>query len=87
VKLLPVKLGAALRQGFRVRVTGATGRVTLKARRGRTVVAKGTACARGGRAVVRMRFTKSARRSLRKARKVTLRVSGAGKTATITIAR
>jgi hypothetical protein len=74
------RLRRALAKGLVVRVTGArAGRVRLVARRGRATVARGTAVAdRAGRATVRLRFGAKARRTLRKARRVTLSISGAG---------
>lgn len=72
-----VRLGAALRRGLRVTVTGARpGRVRLSARQGRAVVATGTGTASAsGRAVVVLRFTRAARARLARKRTVTLKVS------------
>ncbi len=83
------RLRSALSRGFTVRVTGAPrGTVKLLARRGRTVVARGTGRASvGGTALVRLRFTAAARRSLRRAAKVTLNVSGGGVSVKVTLRR
>jgi Ca2+-binding RTX toxin-like protein len=83
------RLAAVLRRGLVVRVTGAkAGKLTLTARRGKGVVARGATKVRAGRsATVRLRFTAKARRSLRHARRVTLAISGAGATMKVTIRR
>jgi Ca2+-binding RTX toxin-like protein len=87
--LVPVRLGRALRSGFSVRVAGARpGRLSLTARRGRTIVATGSVrVPAGGRATVRMKVRPAARRLLRRTRSVQLRVSGTGVSATVTLRR
>jgi Ca2+-binding RTX toxin-like protein len=88
LKLVAIRLGTALRRGFRVRVSGVQGTVKLTARRGRTVVARGSArAARNGTAVVTLRFTRAGKRSLRGARKVALRLTGATLSKTVTLRR
>lgn len=82
-----VKLRTALRNGLKVTVTNARGKVTLKARRGKTTVATGKASAKGGKAVVTLRFTKRAKRALARTRKVTLTISGAGVSRKVTLKR
>jgi hypothetical protein len=83
------RLRTALRRGLTVRLTGArAGTHTITARSGRAVVARGTArvAAHGtGRATVR--FTRAGGRKLRGARRVTLRLTGAGTAATVTLRR
>jgi ribosomal protein L18E len=68
------RLKRALLRGLGVDVvTPAAGKLIVEARRGRTLVAKGTATAHGaGTTKVQVRFTKAARRKLRRARSVTL---------------
>jgi Ca2+-binding RTX toxin-like protein len=84
-----VKLAAALRKGITVRVTGIkAGAVKLAATRSGKVVARGQGKAtKAGTATVKLRFTAKARRSLRRAKSVTLKVSGAGVSGTITLRR
>ena len=82
------KLARALRAGLKVTVTGASGTVKLRALRGRKVVASGSARASGsGRAVVTLRFTRAARRSLARVRRVTLKLTGAGTAKTVVLRR
>jgi hypothetical protein len=81
-------LATALRRGVTVKVTGAhDGTLKLVARRGTTVVARGSAKVRGGAATVTLRFTARAKRGLRHARRAVLKVSGGDVTATLTLAR
>ncbi len=82
-------LSTALRNGLSVRVSGASARkMTLTARRGRGIVARGTSTfARGGTGTVRLRFTAAARRQLRHARSATLTITGAGATLKATLRR
>lgn len=83
------RLATALRGGLRVRISGArAGKVTLTARCGRSVVARGTATVGPrGTATVRLRFTASARRQLRRAHGAALTISGRGATVKITLRR
>jgi hypothetical protein len=84
------KLRAALRNGLVVTVRGATGRVTATALKGATKVAGGRSAAKNGTAKVRVRFTKSARRSLARKRSVrlTIRVkAGATRSVSVTLRR
>jgi Ca2+-binding RTX toxin-like protein len=83
------RLAKALRSGFSVRVTGvqAGQRVKLTATRGRKVVARGSARARGSAVTVRLRFTKTGRKALRGKRKATLVVSGGTARGSITLRR
>ncbi len=71
-----VKLRTALKKGVRVTVTNVTGKVTLKAKRGKTIVATGRATAKQGKAVVTLRFTKKAKRALARSKRVTLTITG-----------
>jgi hypothetical protein len=83
------RLGAALAGDLKVRVTGAgAGKRVITARRGRTVVARGTTVVRAGRtATVRLRFTPAGKRALRRTRVVKLTISGAGARTTVTLRR
>jgi hypothetical protein len=84
------KLRAVLRNGLVVTVGGATGRVTATALKGRTKVAGGRAAAKNGSAKVRVRFTKSARRSLARKHSVrlTIRVkAGTTRSVNVTLRR
>jgi hypothetical protein len=83
------KLRTALRSGFKVRVTGmGAGRLRLSARRGGAVVARGSATVgASGSAIVRLSFTKAARKALRGKRAVTLKIAGGGLSATVTLRR
>ncbi|MBE2318844.1 hypothetical protein DVA67_022910 [Solirubrobacter sp. CPCC 204708] len=85
LKITRVKLGKALRDGLRVKLTGtATGTITVRARRGKTVVAKGS-----GRAgtTVRVKFTKAAKTKLRRVKTVTLTVSAGAASTTLKLRR
>jgi DNA-binding beta-propeller fold protein YncE len=87
LKVARITLATALRKGILVRVSGAKpGRLSLVARKGRTKVAAGKGnVARNGTAKIRLKFTRSAKRSLRKAKKVKLKISGGGGSLTITL--
>jgi Ca2+-binding RTX toxin-like protein len=85
VRKLPLR--KALARGLRVTVTGVSGRVALTAKAKRRTVARGSAAAKGGKAVVRLRFAKAAKRRLRSARKVTLKLRGAGVKRSVTLRR
>ncbi len=80
VSVAAKRLRAALRTGLRVRISGAKpGRIVVKARAGRTVVASGTGTARAdGRASLVLRFTATGRARLQAKRRVTLSVGGTG---------
>jgi len=82
-------LAVALRRGLLVTVNGAKpGRLRLVARQGKKIVASGSGTvARAGTARIRMTFTRSAKRSLRRARLVKLKISGPGLALTITLRR
>ncbi|MBJ7331305.1 MAG: hypothetical protein JHC95_15540 [Solirubrobacteraceae bacterium] len=82
-----VSLRKALKSGLRVTVTNVSGTVTLKAKRAKKTVATGKAKAKGGKATVVLKFTKKARRSLARSKKVTLTISGAGATKKLTLKR
>jgi len=84
------RLGRALAHGLVVRVGGvkAGAKLRLTARSGKRVVASGSAKAgRGSTATVTLRFTKAARRSLRRAKRVTLTIAGAGVSAKVVLKR
>jgi hypothetical protein len=76
------RLRSALRKGLVVEVAGAQGKITLTASWGGKVVARGS-----GTASVRLRFTKAAKRSFARSKKVTLTITGAGATARVTLKR
>jgi hypothetical protein len=85
-----VTIAKALKSGFAVKVTGVKAGTTLRlsATRSGRVVARGSAKAiKNGSATVRLRFTKQARRSLRHARTITVKIGGSGVAATITLKR
>ncbi len=82
-----VKLRTALKKGVRVTVTNVTGKVTLKAKRGKTTVATGKATAKQGKAVVTLRFTKKAKRSLARSKRVTLTITGPNVSRKLTLRR
>jgi Ca2+-binding RTX toxin-like protein len=82
-----VPLRKALSRGLRVTVTGVSGRVALTAKQKKRTVARGSATAKSGRAVVVLRFTKKAKRKLRSARTVKLQISGAGVKKTVRLKR
>jgi hypothetical protein len=83
------RLAKALRSGLKVRLKGAeAGRVTLVAKRGKRIVARGSAqVAKNGSATVTLRFTKAAKRVLRSARSVKLKLTGGDSTASVTLKR
>jgi hypothetical protein len=76
VKSADAKLGKALKKGFtvRVRVPGA-GRLTATATRGGRKLASGSKTVRGHSAAVKLRFTKKAKRALKRAQTVTVRLT------------
>jgi hypothetical protein len=89
LRVTKVKLARALRSGLRLTLAGARpGRQAIVAKRGRKVVARGTATvAANGAARVTLRFTKAARKALRRARSVMLTIAGGGATAAVTLRR
>ena len=84
-----LKLAKALRSGLKVTLQGARpGRQAVTAKRGRKVVARGTATVgANGAGTVTLRFTKAGKRALRKARTVKLAISGGGARATVALKR
>ena len=72
-----------------MRLQGAVARrLTLVAKRGKRIVARGSAkVGAAGTATVTLRFTKAAKRSLRSARSVRLKISGGGATVAVTLKR
>lgn len=84
-----VGLKPALKRGIRVRITGAkAGKATFTAKIGGKKVASGTATiAKTGKATATLRFTKAAKRTLAKRKRVVLKVSGAGTSGTVTLKR
>ena len=75
VKSADAKLAKALRKGLavRVRVPGA-GRLSATAMKGARKVASGSKAVERGDAAVKLRFTKTAKRALKKAASVKLRI-------------
>lgn len=83
------RLAKALRSGLTVRVTNAkAGKLTLTARTGKTVVARGRTMVKAGQtATVKLKFTAKARAKLRRARSAKLTISGAGAPLKVTVKR
>jgi Ca2+-binding RTX toxin-like protein len=85
-----IRLAAALKSGFVIKLTGvkAGARLKLSATRSGKVVARGSAKAtKKGTATVKLKFTSKARRALRHAKSVTLKVSGGGVATTVVLKR
>lgn len=84
-----VRLGAALKRGFRLCVKGGKpGKATFTAKVGGTKVATGKATVKTvGSTNVSLRFTKAARRTLSGRKRVVLRVAGAGARGKVTLKR
>lgn len=82
-----VKLAKALKSGFTVTVKNATGKVKLTAKQGSKTVASGSATAKNGTATVKLKFTKAAKKALKRKRTVTLKISGAGVSVTYKLKR
>ena len=83
------KLGTALRKGLKVKLAGAKpGKAKLVAVQGKKTLASGTVVvAADGNAVATLRFSKSAARKLRRAKKVSLAITGAGLAGKVTLKR
>jgi hypothetical protein len=83
------RLAKVLRRGLKVRLTGAKpGKARIVARKGRRIVASTRVkVPASGKVTARLRFTKPAKRALRRAKRVKLTVAGAGLRATVTIRR
>jgi hypothetical protein len=83
-----VELTKALRSGFSIKVTGApAGTLKLSATRGGKVVARGSGKVSGGKATIKLRFTKQAKRTLRRAKTLKLKIGGGGVSTTVTLKR
>jgi pyruvate/2-oxoglutarate dehydrogenase complex dihydrolipoamide acyltransferase (E2) component len=78
LRVSAAKLRSALAKGLKVTLTGVSGTVSVTASEKQRVVARGSAKAKNGTAVVTVRFTKSAARRLKKLRRVTLSVRASG---------
>jgi Ca2+-binding RTX toxin-like protein len=87
VSVKKAKLAKALKSGLTVTVTGVTGKVKLTAKRGKKTVASGAAKAKNGKATVKLKFTKAARKALKRKRTVTLKITGAGASVTYKLKR
>lgn len=83
------KLGTALAKGLKVKLTGATpGKAKFTAKQGKKTVASGRATvAASGTATVTLKFTAAARRALKGKKSVSLKLSGAGVSATVKVKR
>jgi Ca2+-binding RTX toxin-like protein len=85
-----ITLATALRSGFAIKVTGAKASAPLKltATRSGTTVARGSGkTTKNGTATIKLRFTAQAKRALRHAKTLKLKVSGGGVSTTITLKR
>jgi hypothetical protein len=85
-----IRLAAALKSGFTIKLTGVKAGTLLKlsATRAGTVVVRGAAKAtKKGTATVKLRFTTKAKHALRHAKSVTLKISGGGATTTVVLKR
>jgi hypothetical protein len=85
-----VTIAQALKKGLTIKVTGAPAakKLALSATRSGKVVAKGSGKAdKKGTATVTLKFTSKAKKALRKAKTLKLKVSGGGATATVTLKR
>ena len=85
-----VTLAKALKSGFAVAVTGAkpSSQLKLSATRSGKLVAKGSGKAdKKGKATITLRFTAKAKRTLRHAKRVTVKVTGGGVATTLTLKR
>ncbi len=90
LRIVRARLATALRHGLLAEVRGARARTVLRltARAGGRVVARATARVRAdGRVRVRLRFTATARSRYRHARRLTVQVRAAGRTASLTLTR
>ena len=81
------KLAKALKSGLTVTVSGVTGKVKLTAKQGKKTVASGSASAKNGKATVKLKFTKAAKKALKRKKTVTLKVTGAGASVTYKLKR
>jgi Ca2+-binding RTX toxin-like protein len=85
-----ITLAKALKSGFAIKVSGVKAETALKlaATRSGKLVARGSGKAdKKGAATVKIKFTAKAKRALRHAKSVTLKVSGGGASTTITLKR
>ena len=83
------KLSAALSKGLKVKFTGAKpGKAKFSAKQGKKTVASGSATVpRSGTVTVTLKFTAAARRAFKAKKSLTLGLSGAGVSATVTVKR
>jgi hypothetical protein len=82
------KLTTVLKRGLRVTIKGARdGRVKLTAKLKGKRVASGKTTVTRGTATVTLRFTKSAKRKLKRAKRATLVITGGGARTTVTLRR
>jgi hypothetical protein len=82
-----IRLAKALKRGLRITLTGAKpGKRLVVAKRGKRVVARGTArVGASGNATVTLRFTRAGKRALRKLHRVKLTISGPGVSRKVTL--
>ncbi len=85
-----IRLATALKSGFIIKVNGVKAGTTVKlsATRAGTLVARGSAKAtKKGTATVKLKFTTKAKRALRHAKSLTLKISGGGVATTVVLKR
>jgi hypothetical protein len=85
-----VRLAAALKSGFTVKLTGVKAGAKLKlsaTRSGKVVARDSSKATKKGTATVKLKFTAKAKRALRRANSVTLKVSGGGVATTVVLKR
>ncbi len=85
-----VRLAAALKSGFTIKLTGVVARAKVKlsaTRSGKRVARGSTKATKNGTATVKLKFTAKAKRTLRHAKSVTLKVGGGGATTTVVLKR
>ncbi|MDA0179608.1 hypothetical protein OJ997_04815 [Solirubrobacter phytolaccae] len=82
-----IKLAKALKSGLTVTVKGVTGKVKLTAKQGKKTVASGSAKTKSGKATVKLKFTKAAKKALKRKRSVKLTITGSGVSVTYTLKR
>jgi Ca2+-binding RTX toxin-like protein len=85
-----LRLAAALKSGFTIRLTGVKAGTVLKlsaTRSGKVVARGGAKATKKGTATVKLKFTTKAKRALRHAKSVTLKISGGGVATTVVLKR
>jgi Ca2+-binding RTX toxin-like protein len=82
-----IKLAKALKSVFTVTISGAKGKVKLTAKQGKKTVASGSAKVKNGKATVKLKFTKAAKKALKRKQSVKLTITGGGATLKYTLKR